>query len=224
MSEIVLGRIAKWEDNGGVLIRAAVPNLDRALLRKYDKCLCEFSDGRHISADQRKKIYAIFRDISDFTGYTEDETKEVMKLDFITNHLKSICKDMFSLSDCSMTTAHDFLGFLIDFCIAHNIPTRKPLIEHSEDIARYIFACAMNRKCAVCGRDADIHHLTGSRVGHGGVNWRSKPQDGVMFLPLCREHHIQCHTGEADFMARYHLEGIEMTKELQKRFGVAQKK
>ena len=224
MVEIVDGRITAWEDDGGVTIRAAVPSIDRALLREYDTVRVEFTDGRPISAEQRKKIYAIFRDISDFTGYDESETKEVMKLQFITAHLESICKDMFSLANCSMTTAHDFLCFLIDFCLAHNIPTSKPLIEHCEDVQRYIFACAVNRKCAVCGKAADIHHLAGSRVGHGGVNWRSKPQDGVMFLPLCREHHIQCHSGEQEFLKRFHLVGIEMTRELQRRLGVKQKK
>lgn len=220
MVELVTGQIVDMEQDGGVLIRAAVPNMDRAILRQYKTCLCEFTDGRPISADQRKKIYAIFRDISDYTGYTEDEAKEAMKLHFITNHLESICKEMFSLSNCSMTMAHDFLGFLIDFCLAHNIPTRKPLIEQSEDIQRYLFACAVHRRCAVCGKPADIHHLSGSRGGHGGVNWRNKPQDGVLFLPLCRVHHTECHNGEQDFLERFHLVGIEMTRELQKKLGV----
>ena len=94
MVEIVDGKITAWEDDGGVTIRAAVPSIDRALLREYDTVRIEFTDGRPISADQRKKIYAIFRDISDFTGYDESETKEVMKLQFITAHLESICKEM----------------------------------------------------------------------------------------------------------------------------------
>ena len=35
-------------------------------------------------------------------------------------------------------------------------------------------------------------------------------------MPLCREHHIAIHGGEAEFLERYHLEGIEMTREIAK--------
>lgn len=216
MAEIVTGRIIRLEQDGGVLIRAAVPNIDRAMLRKYETCLCEFTDGRKISADQRKKIYAIFREIAEYTGYTESETKEVMKLDFVLNHLESICKDMFSLSNCTMTMAHEFLGFLVDFCIAHNIPTRFPLISQCEDISRYTYACLLNKKCAVCGKRADVHHLHNSRVDFGGLQWRQKNQNGAEVLPLCREHHEICHHDEEGFLARYHLQGVKIDKQIAK--------
>ena len=216
MAEIVTGEIIDMEQDGGVLIRAAVPSLDRAILRDYKTCLCEFTDGRRISPEQRKKIYAIFRDISEYTGYTEVETKEVMKIQFIMNQLESICKEMFSLSNCSMTMAREFLGFLIDFCLAHNIPTRVPLVTQCEDISRYIVACLFHKKCAVCGKRADVHHLHGSRVGYGGLKWREKDQHGAKVIPLCREHHIKCHDGEEEFLARFHLEGVEFTREIAK--------
>lgn len=221
MGEVVTAQIVEWEQDGGVLVRAAVPNLDRAILRQYDTCLCEFQDGRTLSPEQRKKIYAILREISEFTGYTEDEAKEAMKFDFITNHLESICKAMFSLSDCDMTTARNFITFLIDFCIEHGVPTRVPMYKLCDDIERYIYACLIHKKCAVCGSDgADVHHLHGSRVGHGGLKWREKDQAGAVVIPLCRVHHTECHTDEEGFLARHHLQGIPFTKELAKVYKV----
>jgi hypothetical protein len=72
----------------------------------------------------------------------------------------------------------------------------------------------MHKQCAVCGKRAEVHHLSGSRAGHGGLAWREKDQAGAFVLPLCREHHESIHCGEADFLSRYHLEGIQMTKEI----------
>jgi hypothetical protein len=78
----------------------------------------------------------------------------------------------------------------------------------------------MHKQCAVCGKRADVHHLSGSRAGHGGLKWREKDQTGALVIPLCREHHQQAHNGEADFLARYHLEGIEMDAQIKKVYKV----
>ena len=217
MSEIVLGKITKWEDNGGVIIRAAVPNLDRALLRKYDKVLCEFADGRRITPSQRKKAHSLISEIGEWAGYLPDEAKRLMKLEFKIKHLQTLETEMFSLSDCSITTCKEFISFLIDFMVENGVPSKIPLYEQCEDIGRYVYACLMHKQCAVCGkRGADVHHLSGSRVGHGGLKWREKDQTGALVLPLCRVHHELCHNGEKEFLERYHLEGIEMDAAIKK--------
>ena len=216
MGEIVTGRITKWEQDGGVIIRAAIPNLDRALLRKYDKVLVEFADGRRITPEQRKKAHSLIAEIGEWAGYLPDEMKRLMKLEFKVKHLQTLESEMFSLSDCSITTCKEFISFLIDFMVANGVPSKIPLYEQCEDIGRYIFACLMNKACAVCGRRADVHHLHGSRVGHGGLQWRQKDQSGAKVLPLCREHHGICHQDEEGFLARYHLQGVEMTREIAK--------
>ena len=219
MSEIVLGRIAKWEDNGGVIIRAAVPSLDRALLRKYDKVLCEFPDGRRISPEQRKKAHSLISEIGEWAGYLPDEMKRLMKIEFKIKHLQTLETEMFSLSDCSVTTAREFISFLIDFMIENGVPSKIPLYEQCEDIGRYVYACLMHKTCAVCGRRADVHHLHGSRVGHGGLKWREKDQSGAVVIPLCREHHGAAHLDEEGFLEKYHLQGVEMTREIAKVYG-----
>lgn len=224
MSEIVQGRIAKWEETGGVLIRAAVPNLDRAILRRYDKVLVEFADGRRISPDQRKKAHSLIAEIGEWAGYLPDEMKRLMKLEFKVRHLQTLESEMFSLSNCSVTTCREFISFLIDFMIENGVPSKIPLYEQCEDIGRYVYACLMHKTCAVCGkRGADVHHLTGSRVGHGGLKWREKDQTGALVLPLCREHHEICHNGEKEFLEKYHLEGVQFTREIAKKYGAKMK-
>ena len=215
MGEIVQGRIAKWEETGGVIIRAAVPNLDRALLRRYDKVIVEFADGRRISPEQRRKAYALMGEIADWIGDVPEYVKKLMKIEFMASRMQTIGEKIFSLSDTDVTTARLFISFLIDFMIEHEVPSKTPLYELCEDIQKYVYACLMHKTCAVCGkRGADVHHLTGSRVGHGGLKWREKDQTGAKVIPLCREHHRIIHDGEKDFLEKYHLEGVQMTKEI----------
>ena len=209
-----MGRIVDWSEDGGVSISASLPSIDRAIMRQYDKVLVEFSDGRRISPEQRKKAHALIGEIADWAGYLPDEAKRLMKVEFKVRHLQTLESEMFSLSDCSVTTCREFISFLIDFMISNGVPSQTPLYLQCEDIRKYIYACLMHTVCAVCGKKADVHHLHGSRLGHGGLKWREKDQTGAMILPLCRAHHSECHNGEEDFLARYHLEGIEMTKEI----------
>ena len=220
MGEIVQGRIAKVDESGGVIIRAALPSIDRAILRRYDKVLVEFADGRRISPDQRKKAHSLIAEIGEWAGYLPDEMKRLMKLEFKVKHLQTLESEMFSLSNCSVTTCREFISFLIDFMIENGVPSKIPLYEQCEDIGRYVYACLMHKTCAVCGKRADVHHLSGSRAGHGGLAWREKDQTGAKVIPLCREHHQAAHNGEVDFLARYHLEGIEMDAAIKKVYRV----
>ena len=76
------------------------------------------ADNRKISPDQRKKIYALLGDIANYTGYSiPQEMPAVMKWKYLTE----TGAEMFSLSDCSMTTANKYLTWLIDFCFENNI-------------------------------------------------------------------------------------------------------
>ena len=220
MGEIVQGKIAKMDEGGGVIIRAALPSIDRAILRRYDKVLVEFADGRRISPEQRKKAYALMGEIAEWIGDVPEYVKKLMKMEFIVSRLESMKKEMFSLSDCDVTTARLFISFLIDFMIEHEVPSRVPLYELCEDVQKYVYACLMHKACAVCGKRADVHHLSGSRAGHGGLAWREKDQTGAKVLPLCREHHMQAHQGEAEFLERYHLQGIEMDAAIKKVYRV----
>lgn len=215
--EIVLGEIKDFKDDGEVVITATLPNLDRALLRQYKKVEVGFCDGRTLSPEQRRKIYAIFGEIADWIGDEKESVKEQMKWEFVLNRMDKMRKRMFSLSDVDMNTAADFITFLIDFMLEHNIPSRIPLIELCDDVGKYVYACLMNKRCCVCGKHGELHHLEGSRVGMGSDRTET-PHIGREAICLCREHHTIVHNmSEYKFMHDNHLVGVKIDEAIAKK-------
>lgn len=222
IQEHVLGKIQDVREDGTAVITAGLPDLDRALLRQYKQVEIILPDGRRISPEQRRKAYALIGEITEYVdgirnADTIEEQKGLLKMEFMLRRMEATERRMFSLSDCSVTTAKEFITYLVDFIIANDIPTRVPLIENCDDIQRYIYACLMHRKCAVCGKAADIHHCEGSRIG-AGVDREKVHQLGREVLPLCRVHHTELHAmPESEFMKKYHLQKVRLDEALCKR-------
>lgn len=161
-----------------------------------------FDDGRHISAEQRKKAYATIRDIADYTGYLPEEMKEIMKYE----HIIRTGDDYFSLSNCTMDTAREFINTILEFALDWGVPLSENAIDRADDVGRYLYYCIMHRKCAVCGRDGEIHHVDTIGMGH---DRRKVDDSGYRKICLCREHHTIAHSrGMAAFERMYHVYGI----------------
>ena len=225
VEEQITGKVVDIDAYGTLTIKASVPSIDRALLRNYKDCLIVLDDGRHIHPTQRRKIYALIGEIDEYVNgiRTEagmEEQKALLKMEFMLKRMTDAERRVFSLSNCSVTTATNFIGFLIDFILMNDIPTKFPLYEQADDIERYIYACLANKKCAVCGQKADLHHAEGSRIGMG--NDREKVHHlGREALPLCRKHHDECHgMPEMDFLEKYHLVPVKLDEKLCKVYGL----
>lgn len=218
----VIGLIVDLLKDGTAVIKAKIPNIEQALRRGFLKVEIILWDGRRISPEQRRKCYALIGEIAEYTdgirtAETVDEQKRLLKMEFMLRRMEATERRMFSLADCDMSTAREFITYLIDFIIANDIPTRVPLIDNCDDIAAYMYACAMHRKCAVCGKAADIHHCEGSRIG-AGVDREKVHQLGREVLPLCRVHHTELHAvPESEFMKKYHLQKVRLDEALCKR-------
>ena len=218
----VIGLIVDLLKDGTAVIKAKIPNIEQALRRGFLKVEIILWDGRRISPEQRRKCYALLGEIAEYTdgirtAETVDEQKRLLKMEFMLKRMEATERRMFSLADCDMSTAREFITYLIDFIIANDIPTRVPLIDNCDDIAAYMYACTMNRKCAVCGKPADIHHCEGSRIG-AGVDRTKVHQLGREVLPLCRVHHTELHTmPESEFVKKYHLQKVKLDEALCKR-------
>lgn len=214
IQEHATGEIVEILEDGRAVINATLPNIFHALDRKYRQVEIILPDGRHISPQQRRMIYAHIGDIAEWVdGYRNAETiedaKQMVKWDFVLTRMESQERRLFSLSSCDMTTASAFISYLIDFIIKHGIPTKRPLIENTEDIGAYIYACLIHKKCACCGRPADLHHV--DTVGANGGNRERINHLGLRALPLCREHHTDLHKmGDKDFMQKWHLEPVKI--------------
>lgn len=196
------GKVDSFDESTGKIKISCYVDLNTFLKQKPESVRIALVDSRGITDKQRRMIYALIKAIADWVGESTDLIKKQFKLDFRLNQMKGMYDD-FSLSNAPESLATDFLSYLVDFIIEHGVPMDRPLIEFVEDIKRYIYACLMNKKCAVCGRKAELHHI--DRVGMG--NDRDKINHiGKRCLPLCSEHHIILHKlGDKEFLDMYHL-------------------
>ncbi|WP_196596047.1 putative HNHc nuclease [Pectinatus frisingensis] len=216
--EIASGKIKNITPDK-LIIEAPYTNIERVCLRKYSEVLIGLPDNRKISPEQRRKAYALIEEISIWSGYEPIEvTKETTKMQFLLQ--KDCIKfEMFSLSNCSITTAREYITFLIDFIIKNNIPTKQPLLPLCEDINKYVYACLMNKVCAVCGKPAQLHHV--ERIGMGR-NRNTINHLNMLVLPLCGKHHIECHgMPQYEFNEKYHLVPIKLTDEIGKKYNLS---
>lgn len=173
-------------------------------------CEVRLDDGRRITSDQRRKIYATMRDIAEWSGDMPDSIKAFFKWSFCGDNEH----EDFSLSDVDRETASEFLGYLIDFCIQNGVPCSDPLWDRCEDIERYMYACVMNRRCCITGKqNAQIHHV--DRIGMGR-NRNEICQVGMRVVPLSADLHTMIHFtgGEAEFYEKYHIVPIALTEKM----------
>jgi len=172
-------------------------------------------DGRILTAEQRKKAYAMIKDIAFWLGYMPEEAKEIMKYWYISK----TGADYFSLSNCSVTNAKQFISFLIDFAFEYGVELEKDTaINRTDDINAAIYSSLKHKSCILCGADGEMHHV--DRVGVG--NNRNKISHlGMEVMCLCRKHHNECHSiGQKVFDEKYKVYGIKANEEICNIYGI----
>lgn len=182
-----------------------IPNLqlgDMFREKAIKKAEIRFDDGRHISAEQRKKAYATIKDISVYTGYLPEEQKEWLKY----LHISQTGCEYFSLSDCSIDLAREFINTIIEYAIKEGVELTEAGIERTDDIGKYLYFCIKHKKCCVCGQAGEIHHE--DAIGMG--NDRRTFDDSLnRKMCLCRYHHTLRHQmGNERFEQMYKVYGI----------------
>ena len=135
IQEHAQGTITDIMEDGMAVIHAALPDLDRALLRDYGKVEIILPDGRRISPEQRRKVYALIGEIAEYVdgirnAGTVESAKRTLKMEFMLSRMEGMERRLFSLASCDVTTAREFINFLVDFIVENDIPTRVPLIEN----------------------------------------------------------------------------------------------
>lgn len=191
----------------GTELKIFIPkkNLQEPIESKHMRnCGVWLDDGRTISAEQRKKAYATIADISLHTGYLPEELKEWLKYLHI---IKTGCK-YFSLSNCTMDTAREFINTILDYALENGVILDDLGVNRTDDINHYLYACLKNKKCAVCGLKGEIHHW--DAIGMG--NDRKRYDDSLnRKICLCRTHHTEAHTiGREKFESKHKVYGIRI--------------
>lgn len=194
--------------NGAFLTIKPEGDISRELLKKSVKDVeIRLNDGRTITNDQRRMIYAFIADFAKFTGYEPDEAKAWLKFFYIRDR----GGEFFSLSDVDMTTAKEFIDYLVNFFFEQNIPTRSPLRLQTDDIGKYLYRCLEHRKCAICNAPADVHHVDAVGMGR---NRETINHLGLRAIALCRQHHQEAHQRGRAFFDYYHVYGIRLDEYL----------
>lgn len=233
------GYITDYDSNTDTLY-IAVPlhgGIDILNEKVSDEVEVALTPSALISPQQRRKVFSLIREITDYIsggGNSRNEirsTLRAMQLNYLIDvadseavrfcltdqycRLQSI--DLFSLSpnneNCaSRELASDFIEWLVNLCVENAIPCTDTLLNRAEDVQRYVYACVANRRCAICGRKADIHEV--ETVG-SGRNRSKIGHVGQLVEPLCREHHQEVGSmGQKSFDEKYHMQGIRLDDHL----------
>lgn len=167
----------------------------------------QVEDGRSISPDQRKKIFALLNDMSAYTGYDPREMEIEMKYQFYIY----TGSEEFSMANCSMRKANEFLTFLLDFCFKYGIPFKTKTWDLIPDSYPKAMQCLRHRQCVICGKPhSDVDHYTAV----GNRSRKVVDHRKLYFECLCRKHHTERHQlGAASFIAKYHIKPVQLSEQ-----------
>lgn len=154
---------------------------------------------RKISDEQRAKIFALIRELGDFLGETPENARENLTIAFCS----ATERERFSLSNVDKEIAGEFIKWLITFAFEVGAGLDENPREYLDDIEAAVEICIAHRKCIICGRPADIHHVDAIGMGR---NRKTVDDSQARKIPLCRAHHNEAHnTGVETFARKYHL-------------------
>lgn len=159
-----------------------------------------------ITEAQRRYIYALLEDFADWQGANKESAKKSLKERYCElREIKS-----FSLADCKKGLAKDFINFLIRLALEAGVPLSQSPREYYEEqghLETYMQICLKEKKCCICGSNAEIHHIDSIGMGHD----RNKVDDSdKRKIALCREHHQEAHSmGWESFKQKYHVKGVK---------------
>lgn len=181
-----------------------------------------WQDQDEISSEQRRKIFAICGEIAQWSAHDPEYVRKNLTADFLRANIERLQLSALSLAisgNCDKGTASLFIDFLINFCLENAVPTSRPLQEYADDLERYTYAALLHKRCVVCGKKADLHHV--DQVGMG-YNRETKPQIGALVMPLCRAHHQEYHTiGRTAFEERYHAIPVPMDRRIAGKYNIS---
>lgn len=165
------------------------------------EALIVFRDKRSLSDKQRRLYRALLNDIYSWSGEGTDLLHEWFKEIFFMKKGEIISTS--NNSKNSKTDMNELLNIVIDFMFEWDVPFKAGYELLPKNDQWYLYQCCKHRKCAICGKHADIHHAI-NLVGMGN-NRRSVNHLESYFIALCREHHNEIHNlGLTEFSTKYH--------------------
>lgn len=129
---------------------------------------------------------------------------------YITDKKAKYGEPYFSLSNCSMDTAREFINTILEYALKEGVPLSEAGVYRTDDIGRYLYFCLKHKKCAICGLPGEIHHVDTIGIGRD----RKQVDDSdYRKICLCRKHHTIAHARGMDALEKmYHVYGIKFNE------------
>ena len=184
----------------------------------------EWVDPRQARPKQRALFFALLNDIHQWSG----EPSEWLKEYFYTLYTVKTAGKEISLADDTINTvtdAKELIDEVVDFIFEYDVPVKQGYVLLPRDESEFQFECIKHRKCLICGKHADIHHLeldNGNAIGMG-MDRTKVDHSKKLLVALCRVHHNEIHSkGTRLFCHDHHLTniGIKVDAETLKKIGV----
>lgn len=210
MSTYITAKVLEIREDNRLILEAKGDIFREYMHKGFGTVELRMDDGRTISAEQRRKVFALIGDIARWNGDEPDDLRKRLVWDF--------CREQdippFSLKTADMTTAREFINYLIELCFRFDVPSMDVLLHRTDDVSRYLYLCLAYRKCCICGKKADVHHCEGSKIG-AGADRRKVHHKGREAIALCRRHHCQIEQkGDAWFFEAFHVYGTKLDEYL----------
>ena len=162
-----------------------------------------------ISDEQRKLLFALWRDYETYTGVPIDAVEAWFKYQYMLHadldRLPSV-----SRGRMSKHLATDFITYTLEYYLNNGIPFAQADWYKGADVARVCYAMLLKRVCFACGKEhADVAHVEAVGMGR---NRKTIDHTKHHVMTQCRECHQEQHTSGIDtFMSRHHIVPIQLT-------------
>ncbi|ADG39925.1 hypothetical protein LKI_01910 [Leuconostoc kimchii IMSNU 11154] len=182
----------------------------------------QVTDDREISSKQRKFIYALFRDISNWSGDMPEYVKQMFKMWF--EQWKDL--DEFSLRDVEKSVAAELITFMLDFVAEHDVPLSfKPLDALEPDEIKHWEYKALIEGFDVIDGSRPVELAHGEHAVGMGRDRNAISNVGNTVFSLSHAHHMELHSvGLSEFKSKYHINGVLVTPEILKELEIRGRK
>ncbi|MCD9066016.1 hypothetical protein LDK93_02945 [Staphylococcus pasteuri] len=158
-------------------------------------------DPFKITDKQRRKIFALVKDIEAHTGTPMDYMRHLF-IEYVRTYYGY--DKRISLSDCTRTQASQVIEVTLDWIFHNDIPLNYKTSDLLKNDRAFLYWSTVNRNCVICGKPhAELAHY--QAVGRGR-NRRKINHIGNKVLALCKSHHREQHNiGMDSFNEKYKL-------------------
>lgn len=162
---------------------------------------CTVIDPNSITGKQRRKIFALVKDIEEYTGQPMDYMRH-MFIEYVRTYYGY--DERISLSDCTRTQANQVIEVILDWVFHNDVPLNYKTSDLLKQDKSFLYWSTVNRNCVICGKPhAELAHY--HAVGRGRNRRKINHTDNKV-LALCPQHHREQHDiGMDSFNDKYHL-------------------